>query len=347
MNRNKKSKLWKTVMFGALGDAMGYQIEFSSEADIDSKYDGEVTFEKLVNGKLQISDDTQMALYTLEAILKNPTDPLENIYQGYLDWAWTQLYAINPNIKLTHPGVSELAEIDAMRQARAPGNTCMNALMSGTKGTLDKRINDSKGCGGVMRLGPLAVYYAENSDWSIHDISMLGVDASCITHGHNMSVFSSYHFTNLLVRLARDERGNLEEVVKISLKDTTKTFENYVEIDEYESLIEQSIILFKMDGLDDREQVHQLGEGWIAEEAVAIAIYCVLKYKDDIETALTVSVNHKGDSDSTGILVGNILGLSMFWDFNEFSYLKKIDEYEIINDENFYLNHIEERRSRL
>ena len=45
-----------------------------------------------------------------------------------------------------------------------------------------------------------------------------------------------------------------------------------------------------------------------AEEALAIAVYCALKYSHDFEKAIVASVNHSGDSDSTGAVTGNILG---------------------------------------
>ena len=36
-----------------------------------------------------------------------------------------------------------------------------------------------------------------------------------------------------------------------------------------------------------------------------------MKYSDNIDKALIASVNHKGDSDSTGAVTGNILGASL------------------------------------
>jgi ADP-ribosylglycohydrolase len=50
-----------------------------------------------------------------------------------------------------------------------------------------------------------------------------------------------------------------------------------------------------------------LGEGWIAEEALAIAVYCLLG-TDDVRKGLTASVSHSGDSDSTGAILGNLYG---------------------------------------
>lgn len=331
---NRESDLWKTIMFGALGDAMGYQIEFLKDKDIDLLYEGNVTYEKLVNENLEISDDTQMAMYTLEAILKDPSAPLKNIYLGYMDWAWTQLYAINSNITLTHPCVSELSELEEMRQSRAPGMTCMHSLMSGVMGTHTKRINDSKGCGGVMRVAPLAVYYASMTERSEDEISRLAVDSACITHGHNMNIFSTYNFANLLVNIVRNKDISLEELVQQSLEKTVEEFSTYEYIDDYSALIKKSIKLSKIRGDEDRGLIHQLGEGWIAEEAVAIAFYSAIKYQSDLKKALSVSVNHKGDSDSTGILTGNILGLLVSNIDDYIPTLKTIKEYEILDSFN-------------
>ena len=58
----------------------------------------------------------------------------------------------------------------------------------------------------------------------------------------------------------------------------------------------------------DLENIEALGEGWVAEETLATAVYCSLKYQDNFSKALCTSVNHSGDSDSTGAVTGNILG---------------------------------------
>ncbi|MFE7785831.1 ADP-ribosylglycohydrolase family protein [Streptomyces nigrescens] len=69
------------------------------------------------------------------------------------------------------------------------------------------------------------------------------------------------------------------------------------------------------DGTATPEKVETLGGGWIAEEALAIAVYCALARPADpaprrtrVESAFLLSVNHSGDSDSTGSICGNLLG---------------------------------------
>src|SRR5690606_24902080 len=53
--------------------------------------------------------------------------------------------------------------------------------------------------------------------------------------------------------------------------------------------------------------IAELGQGWVAEEALSISIYCALVARDFTE-GVTLAVNHDGDSDSTGAIVGNLLG---------------------------------------
>jgi ADP-ribosylglycohydrolase len=55
------------------------------------------------------------------------------------------------------------------------------------------------------------------------------------------------------------------------------------------------------------ETVESLGGGWVAEEALAISIYCALKAQG-FEHGVLLAVNHSGDSDSTGAITGNLLG---------------------------------------
>ena len=86
-----------------------------------------------------------------------------------------------------------------------------------------------------------------------------------------------------------------------------RQFTNRKHLSEQIDLIDKAIVLSK-ENIDDLEAIRELGQGWVAEETLAIAIYCSLKYSDDFDKAIIASVNHSGDSDSTGAVTGNILG---------------------------------------
>jgi ADP-ribosylglycohydrolase len=55
------------------------------------------------------------------------------------------------------------------------------------------------------------------------------------------------------------------------------------------------------------ETLNKLGEGWVAEEALALSLFCAFKAKE-FSHGVRLAVNHSGDSDSTGAITGNILG---------------------------------------
>jgi ADP-ribosylglycohydrolase len=59
------------------------------------------------------------------------------------------------------------------------------------------------------------------------------------------------------------------------------------------------------------ETIGRIGGGWVGEEALAIALYCALSAQGDFARGVLLAVNHSGDSDSTGAITGNLLGLML------------------------------------
>ncbi len=91
----------------------------------------------------------------------------------------------------------------------------------------------------------------------------------------------------------------------------------------------KAINLSKSD-LDDLSAIKSLGEGWVAEETLAIAIYCSLKYPSDFEKSIIAAVNHSGDSDSTGSVTGNIIGAYLGISAIPEKYLSNLELKEVI-----------------
>jgi ADP-ribosylglycohydrolase len=56
-------------------------------------------------------------------------------------------------------------------------------------------------------------------------------------------------------------------------------------------------------------EIEKLGAGWIAEEALAISVACFLTDLTPRDQML-LAVNHSGDSDSTGSILGNLVGVT-------------------------------------
>ncbi len=108
-----------------------------------------------------------------------------------------------------------------------------------------------------------------------------------------------------------------------------KEFCSFEKVTQMTELMEKAITLAKTD-LSSISAIAELGEGWVAEEAVAIALYCCLKYQNDFRAALIAAVNHSGDSDSTGSIAGNILGAYLGYDRIPTSFLEHLELFEAI-----------------
>lgn len=321
---------------GAAGDALGYAIEFFDEKSILQKF-GErgITEYELTNGKALISDDTQMTLFTANGLLLGKTrGQLRGIMAPYpsyiaccyIDWYRTQTESY-PIDKEKPYAYTWLVNIPELFHRRAPGNTCMSAISEGANGTVNKPTNRSKGCGGVMRVAPVGLYF-DIGIKSDSELDMIGAEAAAITHGHELGYIPAATLTHIIRRLAHEDIS-IKEAVMSAIKTTSEMFKNAKEIDYYLRLINKAVELSGKD-ITDLEAIHMLGQGWVAEEALAIAVYCALKYPDDIDKALIASVNHKGDSDSTGAITGNIVGAHVGLSGIPDKYKKNLELYDII-----------------
>lgn len=321
---------------GAAGDALGYAIEFFDEKSIFSKYgESGITEYELTNGKALISDDTQMTLFTANGLLLGTTrGQLRGImapYPSYIaycykDWYRTQTERY-PIDKETPYAYTWLVNIPELFHRRAPGNTCMSAISAGANGSVNEPINRSKGCGGVMRVAPVGLYF-DNGIKPDSELDMIGAEAAAITHGHELGYIPAATLVHIIRRLAHEDIS-IEEAVRSALKTTADMFRDVKDIGYYISLMNKAVELSAKD-ISDLKAIHILGQGWVAEEALAIAVYCALKYPDDIDKALIAAVNHKGDSDSTGAIAGNIVGASVGLSGIPDKYKNNLELYDVI-----------------
>ena len=294
---------------GAAGDALGYAVEFLSESQIFSRYgDNGITSFDLRGGKGIVSDDTQMTLFTAEGLIragKNAgidkcTDSIRDMYKC---WLSTQHTSFRPEKK---PFSSVLLDIPELYSLRAPGNTCLTAIQQGAEGTPEKPINNSKGCGGVMRAAPVGLFFA-GTDVSMRDCDILAAKSAALTHGHELGYIPAAALAHIVRIGAENEEASLKEAVLDSNRAMQELFGTCRHIGYYTELMEKAVDL-AYSSKNDLAAIHKLGEGWVAEETLAIAVFCALRHEDDFAAALVSAVNHKGDSDSTGAVMGNILG---------------------------------------
>ena len=313
MNQPIYSKIAGCLIAGALGDALGYPIEFQPWSLIKVKYGPSgLDHPVLTDGKAIISDDTQMTLFTNEGMIlghqarQNSTANAgktveEYIWQAYLCWLKTQhVYWVDRSLTSIWENESELLSLPEMNEARAPGNTCLAALDSGKMGTILKRINQSKGCGGVMRTAPCGF----TKEWG--EPLETGAAAAAITHGHAGGWAPGGILSDLVCRLIYGKQQPLETTFLESLDAARRTWDDK-ELPASLKIMEKAIELSHTD-LPEIAAVHTIGGGWVGDEALAIAFYACLKHENSLPEALLCAVNHSGDSDSTGAIAGNIMG---------------------------------------
>lgn len=262
---NFKEKIINAIYAQCAMDSIGNPFEFQYGINPDDviKYANEAK-------TLVISDDSQMGpLFGFEAInnLSNYSGDIfgqvqKSFTRSYLDWYYTQTN--DKYNKLTSNG---LLGFDSMYSVQAPGNTCLSALESISNNK--PVVNQSMGCGSVMRLLPLVYLFDEKFDLEYSEVIECAKITGEITHKHfaNEAAIAKYMFVAYCII-------------------------NELPID-----------------CPDVGHISELGEGWIAPEAVDMAIwaYCHAKSFDEL---LMLSIGHDGDSDSVGSMSGVLYGLS-------------------------------------
>ena len=320
---------------GAVGDALGYAVEFVQDSDIFRKYgENGITEYDLRNGTAQISDDTQMTLFTATGLLYGTTrGKLRGImaaYEDYIRYSYKDWYRTQtehyPLPEEYH--YSWLVNVPELFSRRAPGNTCMSALASDEEGTVKHPINHSKGCGGVMRVAPIGLYFA-NKRISIAESDEIGAEAAAITHGHELGWLPAAALVHVVRYLIENEGESILAAVKDACVTLPRVFPNAEKMDIFQALLQKAIDLSKTE-MNDLNAIKQLGQGWVGEEALAIAIYCALKHPDSFKNAVIAAVNHSGDSDSTGAITGNIMGAALGIKAIPEKYLDKLELRDVI-----------------
>ena len=301
------------LLGGAVGDALGAPVEFMSRAVIQAYFGvGGIQEYAPAFGRVgAITDDTQMTLFTAEGLLRSwardfSHDPKAipgEIAMAYQRWLCTQ--------GVKHPMHNHCLQGALIAQEelfarRAPGLTCLAGLQ-GMAEKDDVSKNDSKGCGGVMRVAPIGMYFARLAQYQnakpaelTADAFALGCRAAAITHGHLTGQLASGTFVVILMDLLNGTP--LDSAIDSALG----VLAGHAHNAETSRAIGQARRL-ATERPHDAQALAQLGAGWIAEEALAIAVYCALS-APDLRSGVVLAVNHGGDSDSTGSMAGQLLG---------------------------------------
>lgn len=310
-----------SLIGGAIGDALGYPLEFISRKSILRQFGdkGITRFKLNKSGKALVSDDTQMTLFTANGLLnwwenenRLSGAPLSSFVEdAYLDWYFTQ----TGEVRVTATGVERhstwLHSLPELAHRRAPVTTCMSACESILNG--GRPFNISKGCGGIMRVAPLgllqAAYFYKNGEGLMNTARLAanGANIAKITHLHPLGYLPAALLTLVIARIVMLSSEEVNQSFIDIVKESLEVVMNFERNDELEEITQKAILLAESNS-PDVDAIRLLGEGWTGEEAWAISLFCVVRHISSMKDAIMAAVNHDGDSDSTGAITGNIMG---------------------------------------
>jgi len=305
MSPNDLDRSRGCLLGGAVGDALGAPVEFMSIAEIRIAFGptGIQEFAPAYGRIGAVTDDTQMTLFTAEGLIRaiaryngrGICHPPGVIHHALLRWLHTQ--------GERSPATRDLGEKwpdgwligrNELFARRAPGMTCLEALQASPRFG-SEADNDSKGCGALMRIAPIGLAVVGERVYA------MACESARSTHGHWDSTCSSGFFALLISQL------KLGASLVVAMADAKQEFEAGNVSEPVLRAIEAAESLASSDAPSTPEVVERLGAGWVAEEALAISLFCALR-ASTFEYGVRLAVNHGGDSDSTGSLTGQILG---------------------------------------
>ncbi|SDC86311.1 ADP-ribosylglycohydrolase family protein [Actinokineospora iranica] len=306
---------WLGVLLaGAVGDALGAPIEFLSIEDIRARFgpSGVTGYAEAYGGRGRITDDTQMTLFTVEAMIRGhlgrrlmffeqqPASVVQHAYQRWFHTQGTPWHRAGGSYAMEAEPDGWLIGERGLFHRRAPGATVLTALKGyaggAERGTLSHKLNDSKGCGAVMRAAPCALWSEDPLDSFV-----VAAQSGALTHGHPSGYLSAGALAFVVHRLL-DGAALPDALVEVRAELVT-----WEESAETVQALDAAVALARRGRPTPEQLATELGGGWVGEEALAIGV-CAALAADNLADGLLLAVNHSGDSDSTGSICGNLLG---------------------------------------
>jgi ADP-ribosylglycohydrolase len=146
-----------------------------------------------------------------------------------------------------------------------------------------------------MRAAPVGLFGHE--DEVVFDVA---ADTARLTHGHPSGFLTAGYLAVVISALLRHEpllRALEQADTQLGRR------EGYEEV----ARALAAARALASSGRPSPEDLETLGAGWVAEEALAIAVCCALA-ANDFADGIVLAANHSGDSDSTAAITGNLLG---------------------------------------
>ncbi|MFQ3565487.1 MAG: ADP-ribosylglycohydrolase family protein [Aggregatilineales bacterium] len=283
----------------ALGDALGYAVELESLTSIKQRY-SQRGIEEPPHPALY-SDDTQMTIALAEGLMD----------AGLIAPLDAQMKAVSARF---------IAWKNSPENNRAPGSTCMAGVSNLEQGLpwREAGLVESKGCGSAMRVAPIGYLYQND----LEKLRRVAEASSLLTHRHPAAVAASIAAA-YAVALALEGISTAEYLPRIAQF-----------VDGISEEFDQALRRVGHVGAwgDEERALAHIGKGWVGDEAVAMALYCVLRYPDDYVACVCRAANIDGDSDSVACIAGGIMGARLGMGALPVEWLQRLENYDGLVD---------------
>ncbi|APB00660.1 ADP-ribosylglycohydrolase family protein [Nocardia seriolae] len=306
---------------GAVGDALGAPIETMLLPNIRQRYGISGVTGEGSGYKARISDETQLALFSMEAIIRGArareagtAATVGMIQENLLVWLRGQGQGALPEQPV--PLQSGLTGYPELMTNRGPTQTTISAMRRVAArqrpgvplGTREHPINDSKGCAAVVRSAPCGLTP------SLEYAFELACDAAALTHGNPSGWLPAGALAAMVFGLCRglDVRAAAEQARAQLIRhrdheETTQALDAAVRLAD--------TVAFRGRPMPPPGLLEKLGTGVIGSEALAMGV-CAAICAENVggtpeqvfRNGVLLAVNHSGDSDSTGAICGALLG---------------------------------------
>lgn len=339
----KQDQIRGAVLGTAAGDALGYCVEELSLEEIQQQFGPQgIQGYDMLNGYAQITFNTQLALYTANALLYGDTRGgirgVRAPYVSYLElfykeWLTTQAFRKTTGTRPA-PGSKNHAWLSCVQDLyfrRNTDRTTFLILDQGRLGTMAEPTSRSRSAGCLTRVYPVGLHM-DPKVYCPKEIATVGAEAAALTHGDPLAFLSAACLTDTINRILFYKPQGFRATIHGALDDMNQWFGG-----EYpRAVADLEEILGRAEELADgnMESTEAL-EALRPEEAhsvLAAAVYVCLKYPGDFDRGIVAAVNHGGSSSAVAAVAGAIYGTALGTEGIPEFYLEPLELREVMEE---------------
>lgn len=326
-------EIYKGCLLGmAAGDAMGAAIDGKTYRQICETYGpaGLLGYD-LVNGLVEITSYTQVALFTCNGLLLSVAKGqlgnaayMRHITTALKEWARAQHLPGDPVLR--HCWLCRVPEV---RKRRSMDPRTLDALTRDVLGTIKRPANQGNGSG-TLTAAVAAGLFFHPERMEFPDIGLLGAQTVALTHGDPMAYLSGAVLAYLIAGIVYAPECPMEDQVLQAAEAVVTQFP-IPQATRLQMMLKDAVAMANNIELSGRDAMERL-ECQNAAQVLAGAVYAVLASHGDFDTAMILAVNHSGKSAGVGAVAGALMGAFLGEAALPEFYLECLDCTEVIRE---------------